>query len=80
MKNINRIIGAIIIAAAFLAVGLQLVYIAREYVRNQAIDGCAAQSNYSASFEENGRQVTVSESQRHLFEKCLLNKGIILGE
>jgi len=79
MKNTSEIIKAIIVAAAILVVGFQLVALGKEFVRNQAIDGCAAQSSYQVTFmESDGRQATTREPQKYLMDKCLFEKGIIL--
>lgn len=45
-------------------------------LRNQAIDGCANQSSYQAQFEENNKTVTVRETQKYLYDKCLVDKNI----
>ena len=79
MNKYTEIIKAGIIAFAILMVGWRLIGLGKTYVRNQAIDGCAMQSVYEASFDENGRRITVSEPQKHLYDKCLLDKGIILN-
>ncbi len=78
MNKYTEIIKAGIIAFAILIVGWRAIALGKTYIRNQAIDGCAMQSKYVASFDENDRQITVSEPQKHLLDKCLLDKGIIL--
>ena len=79
MKQSSNLIKTAILLAAILILGGQFLAAYKTNIRNQAIDGCASQSSYTASFEENGRQITVRETQKHLFDKCLLDKGIILN-
>lgn len=45
-------------------------------LRNDAIDGCANQSTYQAQFEENKKTITVRETQKYLYDKCLVDKDI----
>lgn len=78
MKNLIEITKYSLIALAILIVGFQLAAIARSYSRNQAIDGCYQASAYQANFPENGRNITVTETQKHIFEQCLAIKNIIL--
>lgn len=46
------------------------------HLRNEAIDGCANQSSYQAQFEENKKTITVKETQKYLYDKCLVDKNI----
>jgi hypothetical protein len=81
MKNLIEIIKFALIALAILMVGFQLVTIAKTYVRNQAIDGCANQAFYQNQFiDEQGRQVTNREPQKTLYQECLFNKGVSIQE
>jgi len=45
-------------------------------LHNEAIDGCANQSSYRAQFTENGKTITVKETQKYIYDKCLLDKNI----
>ena len=77
MKNLIDLLKFALIAAAILVVGLQLVTAAKTYVRNQAIDGCAAQTFYQNEYKDTeGRLITNREPQKSLYEKCLLGKNI----
>lgn len=78
MKNLIEITKYSLIALAILIVGFQLAAIARSYSRNQAIDGCYQASSYQAQFTESGRQITTTETQKYIFDQCLLYKGISL--
>jgi len=82
-KNMKQLIVDItkfaLIAAAILAVGLQLANSYRQSVYNQAIDGCAAATFYQSQFKDaEGRDVTVREPQKTQYQDCLKAKGIVL--
>jgi hypothetical protein len=79
MKNIILITKSVVLALVLLVVGLQFVAAYKTHVRNQAIDACAQNSFYQIQYtDEEGRQVTAREPQKHIFEQCLVRKGIFL--
>ena len=45
-------------------------------IRNDAIDGCYNQSSYQQSYIENGKTIAIKETQKYLYDKCLLDKNI----
>ncbi len=74
---IGQIIQALIIAAVIYLVATQFLVAYKSDVRNRAIDGCAQNSFYQVRFTDaEGREVTMREPQKTLFENCLLEKGI----
>ncbi len=79
MKNIIEIGRYLALAAVTFILGSQFLAAYKNKIRNEAIDGCASQSTYQASFGENGRQMTISEPQKYLYEQCLSNKGVVLS-
>lgn len=77
MTKYFGLIQAGLIALALLFVGLQFVAAYKTQIRNSALDGCASQSSYSLTFQDaEGREVTTREFQKHLYQKCLLDKGL----
>lgn len=45
-------------------------------VRNEAIDGCYNNSFYRVERIEDGKTITTSETQKYIYDKCLLDKNI----
>ena len=79
MKTIiTEITKALIIAAVLAVVGFQFLGAYRTQVKNQAIDGCYAQSFYQSEFIEGDKTITTRETQKYIFDQCILDKGIVL--
>ncbi|MFA6602968.1 MAG: hypothetical protein WCT01_04160 [Candidatus Shapirobacteria bacterium] len=81
MTKIIELIKYGLIALALLVVGFQYVGAYQTQIRNQAFDGCAAQTFYQNEFDDaEGRHITNREPQKTLYEKCLIDKGIKAGK
>ena len=78
MNKATEIVKYLILAGVVAILGWQFLTVYQTKVRNEAIDGCAAQSVYQAEYEENSRRITIREPQRHIYKQCLLDKGIVL--
>lgn len=77
MKNVIEITKAVIVVTVIYILGSQFLLLYKNMIRNQAIDGCAKNSFYQVRFTDaEGREVTMREPQKTLFENCLLEKGI----
>jgi hypothetical protein len=80
MNKVPEIVKYLVLAGVVAILGWQFLTVYKTKVRNEALDGCAAQSMYEASYDEGGRRITVREPQRHIYQQCLLDKGILSEE
>ena len=79
MKNMNELIGKVLVAFIYAAVIYAVFFrgfeIVREYVKNQAVDGCIETASYTSVVGcEGGRNETV-EPMRNWYEFCMQEKG-----
>jgi hypothetical protein len=80
MNKLAELAKCLVVTGVVFVLGWQFLTVYKAKVRNEALDGCAAQSMYEASYDEGGRRITVREPQRHIYQQCLLDKGILSEE
>jgi len=76
MTNYINQIKFVLLTAILAVIGFGFLSTYRTQVRNQAINDCYTQSFYRLERIEDGKTITTSETQKYIYEQCLLDKRI----